>query len=392
MYVSNVSDQMVYFDNLQVTNNRGQIMEENHCYGYGLKIASISSHKLPDPNEGQTGNNNLYNDKELIDDADLDWYDYGFRSYDPQIGRFPQLDPLTNDYPELTPYQYASDDPVTNIDVDGLEGVNGVKPIKEFIVSGHKAAAQATNLTGKVLTLSAIKLAVVVVKSQILTNSLKEGLSTKAVQDNLSLGAETFYDMNRSQMSYSDYLKFGAEVNTYFKGLNLMAWWRKNHFVKLDRSVINNDGGNLSDHLIINLTQGRINEIAAEVPKMLSRHVEIPLALGYAALDPFVGVRPKGTNLKFTTLPPLPKPLTLEGAVLNNYTRFVKSIPANSKSNSTFQQLEDGNYLFKAISPGRVPGSSALYQKWVNPQGETFKLFKITFGPDGSIIHIKSKL
>jgi hypothetical protein len=57
---------------------------------------------------------------------DLGWYDYGFRDYDPQIGRFPQLDPLADDYPELTPYQYASCDPVTNIDVDGLEGTSAI--------------------------------------------------------------------------------------------------------------------------------------------------------------------------------------------------------------------------------------------------------------------------
>jgi hypothetical protein len=51
----------------------------------------------------------------------LGWYDYGFRSYDAQIGRFPQLDPLTDDYPELTNYQYASCEPIANVDLDGLE-------------------------------------------------------------------------------------------------------------------------------------------------------------------------------------------------------------------------------------------------------------------------------
>ncbi len=68
---------------------------------FGLKMAGISSKKLGDPNEGLLDNKNLYNDKELIDEADLDWYDYGFRNYDPQIGRFVQLDPLTDEYPEL---------------------------------------------------------------------------------------------------------------------------------------------------------------------------------------------------------------------------------------------------------------------------------------------------
>jgi RHS repeat-associated protein len=77
---------------------------------------------LGDTYEGTLKNNYLYNDKELFDDADLNWYDYGFRNYDPQIGRFPQLDPLTYSYPFLTPYQYASCDPIDNIDIDGLEG------------------------------------------------------------------------------------------------------------------------------------------------------------------------------------------------------------------------------------------------------------------------------
>lgn len=47
--------------------------------------------------------------------------DYGFRNYDAQIGRFPQLDPLTDDYPELTNYQYAGNEPIANVDLDGLE-------------------------------------------------------------------------------------------------------------------------------------------------------------------------------------------------------------------------------------------------------------------------------
>ncbi len=81
----------------------------------------------------------------------------------------------------------------------------------------------------------------------------------------------------------------------------------------------------------------------------------------------------------------------LEGAVKSNFTRFMKKIPANSKSSATFKQLKDGNYLFEATSPGRVLGSKAVYRKWVDQQGETLKMLKTTFGPDGKITHIKSK-
>ncbi|MEA3495121.1 MAG: RHS repeat-associated core domain-containing protein [Bacteroidota bacterium] len=51
-------------------------------------------------------------------------YNYGFRIYDPRIARFPSPDPLIvkeQEYPELSPYQYASLSPIWGIDLDGLE-------------------------------------------------------------------------------------------------------------------------------------------------------------------------------------------------------------------------------------------------------------------------------
>lgn len=50
-------------------------------------------------------------------------YDYGFRIYDPRLGRFLSTDPLERKYPMLTPYQFASNSPIQAVDVDGLEGV-----------------------------------------------------------------------------------------------------------------------------------------------------------------------------------------------------------------------------------------------------------------------------
>ena len=50
--------------------------------------------------------------------------DYGARIYDPRLGRFLSLDPITAKYPELTPYQFASNRPIDGIDMDGLEYYN----------------------------------------------------------------------------------------------------------------------------------------------------------------------------------------------------------------------------------------------------------------------------
>lgn len=48
-------------------------------------------------------------------------YDYGFRIYNPRIGRFLSVDPLTQSYPWYTPYQFAGNKPIWCIDLDGLE-------------------------------------------------------------------------------------------------------------------------------------------------------------------------------------------------------------------------------------------------------------------------------
>jgi RHS repeat-associated protein len=50
--------------------------------------------------------------------------DYGMRIYDPRLGRFLSVDPLTKEYPELTPFQFASNTPIQAIDLDGLEAKN----------------------------------------------------------------------------------------------------------------------------------------------------------------------------------------------------------------------------------------------------------------------------
>ncbi|WP_412465569.1 polymorphic toxin type 47 domain-containing protein [Pedobacter sp. KLB.chiD] len=43
------------------------------------------------------------------------------RIYDPRIGKFLSVDPIANQYPELIPYQFASNSPIESIDLDGLE-------------------------------------------------------------------------------------------------------------------------------------------------------------------------------------------------------------------------------------------------------------------------------
>ena len=48
-------------------------------------------------------------------------YDYGFRIYNPRLGKFLSVDPISKSYPWYTPYQFAGNAPIWAVDLDGLE-------------------------------------------------------------------------------------------------------------------------------------------------------------------------------------------------------------------------------------------------------------------------------
>lgn len=63
-----------------------------------------------------------FNGKELErETSGTSTYDYGFRIYSPGLGRFLSVDPLTEKFPELSSYQFASNSPIAGVDLDGLE-------------------------------------------------------------------------------------------------------------------------------------------------------------------------------------------------------------------------------------------------------------------------------
>ena len=84
------------------------------------------------------GFNGKENDNEVKGEGNQQ--DYGMRIYDPRLGRFLSVDPLIYEYPELTPYQFASDRPIDGIDLDGLE----FETARE-IIQAEKAAQSQPN-------------------------------------------------------------------------------------------------------------------------------------------------------------------------------------------------------------------------------------------------------
>jgi RHS repeat-associated protein len=66
------------------------------------------------------GFNGKENDNEVYGSTGT-FQDYGMRMYDTRVARFISIDPLGTYYPWYTPYQFAGNNPIKYIDLDGAE-------------------------------------------------------------------------------------------------------------------------------------------------------------------------------------------------------------------------------------------------------------------------------
>jgi RHS repeat-associated protein len=102
-------------------------MEEMHYYPFRLTMAGISSNALKSTNYPENRfkyNGKEFQNREFQDASGLDWYNFGARLLDPQIGRWESIDPLASKFYQWSPYVSMADNPIRYIDPNGKKFLN----------------------------------------------------------------------------------------------------------------------------------------------------------------------------------------------------------------------------------------------------------------------------
>ncbi|MGI4733612.1 MAG: leucine-rich repeat domain-containing protein [Janthinobacterium lividum] len=122
VYVGNESPVDVFFDDVQVTHQQGLLVQENQYEPWGLGLAGLD-YTTP---ELRQSNQYQFNGKEQERELGLNWHDFNWRHYDPATARFFGVDRLADKFVYMTDYQFASNNPTSKIELDGLEGVPSI--------------------------------------------------------------------------------------------------------------------------------------------------------------------------------------------------------------------------------------------------------------------------
>ncbi|SHM97235.1 RHS repeat domain-containing protein [Flavobacterium chilense] len=108
-----------HLGNVRLSYNKNLVIqEENNYYPFGLKQEGYNTVK----NSTSEALKYKFLGQERQDELGLNWDTFRHRNYDYAIGRFFGVDPVSEEYMSISTYQFAHNNPVWKIEIEGLEG------------------------------------------------------------------------------------------------------------------------------------------------------------------------------------------------------------------------------------------------------------------------------
>ncbi|WP_159290747.1 RHS repeat domain-containing protein [Tenacibaculum maritimum] len=347
-----------------------EIIEESNYYPFGLKHKGYNN--VVNSLGNSTAQKFRYNGKELNESLGLNLYEMDFRLYDPAIGRFNGIDPVTHFF--SSPYNSFDNNPVVWSDPSGADATKLINDL--WNKSGSGTTKWTNNNNG----------------------SFSDGNGTTVDCDDC--GGIQLYETAKYNNSLPDYDESRANESINVGSYSLTPYYKNGEIVaygatranRLEYIIAAGSVGAFQENAFIFTTAANLFYINGYAPD------ENSIALSQGDISGLGGMwkdalsSPEYYLYVATALAGGAKVNVNKAAIESNFRRFVKKAPSNSKGSATMKPLgNSGNYLFEVTSSGKVPGSKAVYKKWVNNKGQTYKMEKTTYTPDGKIIHVKPK-
>ncbi|MBK8705370.1 MAG: hypothetical protein IPN33_18565 [Saprospiraceae bacterium] len=131
------------WDDPSTPENEAEITQENHYYPFGM------NHEGPWYATIGPRNGYQYNGKELNEELELGWNDFGARWQDPATGRFISIDRFAEKYNFQSVYAFAANNPIKFVDVNGDSIWIAHKGNTYLYDNGNLFNSDGTEYTGK---------------------------------------------------------------------------------------------------------------------------------------------------------------------------------------------------------------------------------------------------
>ncbi|MEJ0105581.1 MAG: RHS repeat-associated core domain-containing protein [Bacteroidota bacterium] len=122
-----------------IENYESEVVAANDYYPFG----SLMPGRKFSGGSYRYGFNGKENDNDVKGEGNQQ--DYGMRIYDTRLGKFLSVDPLTSKFPYYSPYQFAGNNPVKFIDLDGAEPQSNPADAQKIIDDKRKTLQQSSH-------------------------------------------------------------------------------------------------------------------------------------------------------------------------------------------------------------------------------------------------------